>query len=181
MHKNSVVILGSSSVSRSSTLYTLAYSISSKLAKSGKEIFSGGSSGVMEAVSRGAFEADDQKSGVIGSNDDAFFSKGSQYITPGLEHIVNTHRDRSNFIAENFNDFVVLSGGFGTLEELSSLMLYSSTHKRCRIFIYGDQWHSFISWVKGQMLEAGYISEDDMERIYFCGSQEELLRKIEEN
>ena len=160
----SVSIFGSARTNPDDEYYQLAESIARGLSDAGFSVVSGGGPGIMEAANKGAH---DGKSPSIGLN----------IILPHEQH-ANDFQD----IALNFRHFfsrkvmfvkyasayVVLPGGFGTLDELAEILTLVQTGKtrRIPIILVGTTfWSGLIEWFTETMVKQGTISEDDLDLI----------------
>ncbi len=136
-----ITVYGSSQVQPSDVVYQAAEEIGRGLARAGLTVMSGGYYGVMEAVSKGAFEAGGQ---VIGVTTDqiglAFNLQPNRY----LSEIVNYAdlRDRLLHMVEHADGYLAMPGGIGTLHEIAEtweLMRIGGIPRR-PLVCYGPIW-----------------------------------------
>ncbi|MCW8964919.1 MAG: TIGR00730 family Rossman fold protein [Gammaproteobacteria bacterium] len=157
----SVSIFGSARTSPDDEYYALAESIARALSDAGFSVVSGGGPGIMEAVNKGAHAG---KSPSIGLN-----------ITLQHEQVANPYQN----IALNFRHFfsrkvmfvkyasayVVLPGGFGTLDELAEILTLIQTGKTRRIpivLVGSDFWEGLIEWFTETLVKRGTITRGDL-------------------
>jgi len=79
--------------------------------------------------------------------------------------------------------YIILPGGFGTLDELFEAITLIQTHKLVRfpiILVSKNYWGGLISWVKERMLEEGKISDEDMDIFALVDTPEEAVSRVEE-
>ena len=143
----------------------------------GFSVISGGGPGIMEAANKGAFNG---KSSSIGLN-----------ITLPHEQTTNDYQDISlnfrHFFARKVmfvkyaSAYVVLPGGFGTLDELAEILTLIQTGKTRKIpiiLVNEAFWSGLLDWFKTSMLSAGTISEADLDLIQICETPDEVLNTI---
>ncbi|MEM7195569.1 MAG: TIGR00730 family Rossman fold protein [Pseudomonadota bacterium] len=158
-----VSVFGSARTRRSHSDYKLARKVARALSDSGFSVISGGGPGIMEAVNRGAQSG---KSPSIGLN----------IILPGRQETPNPYQDISidfhHFFARKLmfvryaSAYVVMPGGFGTLDEVVECLTLIQTEKTPRIpvvFVNSQFWGGLLSWFEHTLLSSGTISESDLE------------------
>lgn len=161
----SVSIFGSARFKPDHPYYQVSEEISRLLSDSGFAVVSGGGPGVMEAANKGAFAG---KSASVGLN-----------IKLPHEQSGNPYQDISlNFryffarkvmFVKYASAYVVMPGGFGTLDEMSEILTLVQTgkSKRIPIILYGTEfWAGFLNWCETTLVEVGTISADDMNLIH---------------
>ena len=159
--KPSVSFFGSARTDPDDAYYKLAEEIALLLSNSGFAVVSGGGPGIMEAANRGAY---DGKSPSIGLN-----------IKLPMEQAGNPYQDISltfkHFFARKVmfvkyaSAYVVLPGGFGTLDEFAEILTLVQTGKSRRIpiiLVGSDFWSGLLDWFRTAMISAGTISSEDM-------------------
>jgi hypothetical protein len=174
-----VSIFGSARALRGSTEYQLAGKIAEGLAKEGYAIITGGGPGVMEAANKGAAEAGGVSVGLgielpleIGLN---------QYVDIGLEF--RYFFVRKTVFVKYSQAFVVLPGGFGTMDELFEALTLVQTGKITKfpiVLVGSSYWSGLLSWLKTTMLAAGNISAADLELLHVAEDAGEVVRIIKE-
>ncbi len=164
MIQPSVSIFGSARTPEEHPWYRLAEETARLLSDAGFSVVSGGGPGIMEAANRGAQAG---KSPSIGVN-----------IQLPHEQEPNPYQDISlnfrHFFARKVmfvkyaSAYVVLPGGFGTLDELAEILTLVQTGKSRRIpIILVDSafWGGLLDWFRGTLAQAGTISPEDMDLI----------------
>lgn len=159
--KPSVSIFGSARTSPDDRYYKLAEEIACRLSDSGFAVVSGGGPGIMEAANKGAFAG---KSPSVGLN-----------IQLPMEQSGNPYQDISltfkHFFARKVmfvkyaSAYVVLPGGFGTLDEFAEILTLVQTGKsrRIPIILVGSEfWAGLLDWFRTALIKEGTISPDDM-------------------
>ncbi|PIE36585.1 MAG: TIGR00730 family Rossman fold protein, partial [Gammaproteobacteria bacterium] len=158
----SVSIFGSARFKPDHKYYKVSEELSRLLSDSGFAVVSGGGPGVMEAANKGAFAG---KSASVGLN-----------IRLPHEQSGNPFQDismcfkyffaRKVMFVKYASAYVVMPGGFGTLDELAEILTLVQTgkSKRIPIILFGsDFWEGLIDWFTNTLVEAGTISADDMD------------------
>ena len=156
-----VSVFGSARTKEDNPLYAEARNTGKLLVDAGYGVITGGGPGIMEAASRGAFEAGGTS---IGLN-----------IELPMEQHPNTYQTDSLSFRYFFvrkvcflkysTALIVYPGGFGTLDELSEVLTMVQTHKINMvpiIFVGKKFWQGFIEWTQNTLLEEGMISPDDL-------------------
>ncbi len=156
-----VSIFGSARVSAESPYYKLAENVAAGLVEAGYAVITGGGPGIMEAGNKGAAEA----GGIsIGLNIDLpFEQEQNRYANMPLEF--KYFFVRKVMLIKYATAFICMPGGFGTLDELFEAVTLIQTRriKGFPIILAGrEYWQGLFDWIKGTMLEAGKIQEDDL-------------------
>lgn len=173
-----VSIFGSARLKADDPYYEKTVELAGKLAEKGFAIITGGGGGIMEAANKGAAE----KKGK---------SAGLNIVLP-MEQAPNPY---SNIKVE-FNYFfvrkvmfiryamayVIMPGGFGTLDELFEAVTLIQT-KRVKPFpviMFGsDYWGGLVEWVKARLLEGGFISPKDMNILKVTDDLNEVVNIVQ--
>ena len=156
-----VSVFGSARIRPSSPYYVKSMAITSALAKAGFTIISGGGPGIMEAASRGAFEAGGQS---VGLN-----IKLPHESTDNVHQTHSLHfrhfSPRKTIFFMYSMAYVVLPGGFGTLDELFEALTLVQTRKLppAPIVLVGSEfWSGLIDWMREQLLAESTINPGDL-------------------
>ncbi|MCK5787547.1 MAG: LOG family protein [Chlamydiia bacterium] len=174
--KKSIVIFGGSTLERDSQMYATVFKVANTLASSEFSIVTGGSDGVMEAASRGAFEANEDRSMCIHALDDEEFN--DKYVSSGLSIAVKDGFERLRIFVDTFDVFIFFPGGFGTLQELASVLIRQTTHNK-KIFLFGESfWRSLKSWMTDVVLYRGYVGNDVINNVCILQSSDELYKAL---
>lgn len=171
-----VTVFGSARFKEDHPYYNLAREISRELAKHDFAIMTGGGPGIMEAANRGAKEGGGLS---IGCNIVLPFE---QHENPYLDKFVNIEYFfvRKELLRKYSFAFVVLPGGFGTLDEFFETVTLVQTNKieRFPIVVVGKEFHHAIIEHIRVMAENQTISEVDLDLILFTDSVEEVVDHI---
>lgn len=173
----SISIFGSARTKPGSKYYELASSMAKLLTEEGYGVITGGGPGIMEAANKGAFE---NKGTSIGLNIDLPFEQShNAYIDP--DKVLN-HRYffvRKVMFVKYAQAFIVMPGGFGTLDELFEVLTLIQTSKitPVPIVLMGSEfWTGMKDWIKNVMLEEfSTISPKDMDLIPIVDKPEEAF------
>jgi hypothetical protein len=176
-----VSIFGSARTKPDNPYYKMAEEIASKLVLHGYGVITGGGPGIMEAGNKGA-KLQGGKS--VGLNIHLpFEQKSNDYI----DHDKNINFDyffvRKVMFVKYSQGFVVMPGGFGTLDELFEAMTLIQTHKigRFPIVLVGKSfWSGLIDWIKEVLLEKEHnINPDDMFLFSLVDTADEAVQVID--
>ncbi len=176
-----VSIFGSARTKPDTKYYNLAEDIAFRLCKEGYGVITGGGPGIMEAGNKGAHRAGGKS---VGLN-----------IKLPFEQYSNPYIDQDNIITFDYffvrklmfikyaQGFVVMPGGFGTLDELYEALTLIQTKKigRFPIVLVGSAyWSGLFEWIKTTMLAEGNINEEDLDLVRIVDTAEECVAKIDE-
>ncbi|MEN8711268.1 MAG: TIGR00730 family Rossman fold protein [Arenicellales bacterium] len=173
----SVSIFGSARFEPDHPIYKLTEEIALKLSNSGFSIVSGGGPGIMEAANKGAFEG---KSPSIGLN---IALPHEQQANP-YQNISLTFRhffSRKVMFVKFATAYVVMPGGFGTLDEFAEIVTLIQTRKSRRIpiiLVDSDFWSGLIDWFSKTLIKQGTISESDLNLILIIDDPDEVVEAI---
>ncbi|MEJ2059833.1 MAG: TIGR00730 family Rossman fold protein [Gammaproteobacteria bacterium] len=162
--KPSVSIFGSARIGPDQPMYQLAEEISRELSDSGFAVVSGGGPGIMEAANKGAFAG---KSPSIGLNIQLPHEQEAndfQDMSLGFRHFFS----RKVMFVKYASAYVVLPGGFGTLDELAEILTLVQTRKTRRIpiiLVHSPFWQGLLEWFRKDLVDWGTISESDLDLI----------------
>ena len=142
--------------------YELARQIGAELAKAGFAVITGGGPGAMEAANRGAHEAGGLS---IGCNIEL---PHEQHLNPYVDLSVEFHYffARKMMFVKYADAFVILPGGFGTLDELFEALTLIQTGKIRNfpvVLIGHAYWDGLIAWMRDVQLPAGAINQADLD------------------
>jgi len=177
-----VTIFGSARAKPGSKHYEIAVQIAKRLAEEGYGIITGGGPGIMEAANKGAQEG---KTDSIGLNIDLpFEQQANPYIDPDKLIDFRYFFVRKVMFIKYAQAFVVMPGGFGTLDELFEALTLIQTKKidKFPVILFDSEfWKGLLDWIKEQLLEKyHYISPEDLEIIHVTDDVEEVVRIINE-
>ncbi len=156
--------------------------IAKDLSERGYGIISGGGPGIMEAANRGAQEGVGPS---VGLNIDLPFEQNhNPYIDPPHNLEFDYFFVRKVIFVKYSQAFVIMPGGFGTLDELFEALTLIQTKKiaeRPIVLVGSEYWEGLTSWIKKTMLNMEHnISESDLELFRVVDTSEEAVEYIEE-
>ncbi|RRJ90330.1 TIGR00730 family Rossman fold protein [Paenimyroides tangerinum] len=176
-----VSIFGSARTKTDDPFYKLAEEVAFKISKAGYGVITGGGPGIMEAGNKGAHLG----GGIsVGLNIELPFE---QHFNPYIDHDKNVQFDyffvRKVMFVKYSQGFVVMPGGFGTLDELFEAITLIQTKKigKFPIILVGtDFWSGLIDWVKNVLLEKyKNVSPDDMNLIKIVDTADEVVEVLD--
>ena len=172
-----VTVFGSSRFLEDHRYYELARDMGRALAQAGYAVMTGGGPGIMEAANRGAKDAGGLS---LGCN---IRLPREQKPNPYLDRFIHFEHFfvRKVMLVKYSSAFVVLPGGFGTLDEAFEVATLIQTGKLERFPIVGmggDFWTQLRQFARETMLETGVISEDDIAFVHPVESVEEAMAVI---
>lgn len=174
-----VAIFGSARAKAGDFEYETARAIAGLLAQNGYAVITGGGPGVMEGSNRGAFEAGGES---IGLNIELpFEQKGNPFVTTYVNF--RYFFVRKVMFVKYSQAFVILPGGFGTMDELfeSLTLIQTKKIKPFPVILVGRHyWKGLIDWIKDTMLRENKISPTDLEVFKVVDTPEEVLKGIKE-
>jgi len=172
-----VTMFGSARIPEGTPYYELAEKTARLLSDSGFSVISGGGPGIMEAANKGAFFG---KSPSVGLN-----------IQLPHEQANNPYQDISqtfrHFFARKYmfvrfaSAYVVMPGGFGTLDELMEALTLIQTGKARRmpiILVCSDFWKGLIDWFRETLVREKMIDPEDMNLIQIIDDPEKVVEAI---
>lgn len=175
-----VSIFGSARTREGDPYYELAVKISKSIAEAGYGIITGGGPGIMEAGNRGAHLAGGTS---VGLNIDLPFEQhDNPYIDADKSLDFDYFFVRKVMFVKYSQGFVVMPGGFGTLDELFEAITLIQTNKieKFPIVLVGSNfWKGLIEWIKQTMLSMGNISPHDLDLITIADTEEEVVEIID--
>jgi uncharacterized protein (TIGR00730 family) len=175
-----VSLFGSARTQPDHPHYKLAEEIASKLSHAGLGIITGGGPGIMEAANKGASEGGGPS---VGLN-----------INLPFEQTPNPFQDRDKMLTFDYffvrkvmfmkyaQGFVVLPGGFGTMDELFEALTLVQTDKRAKfpiVLVDKEFWSPLLDWINRSLLEEhAYISADDLFLFKLVDTADEAVDEI---
>ena len=155
-----VAIFGSARITPTHPYYQVAEDIARRLSEAGFAVVSGGGPGIMEAVNKGAFEGASPSVGLNIQLPDEQSANAFQDVSQTFQHFFA----RKVMFVKLSCAFVMMPGGFGTLDELMEVLTLVQTGKIRRvpiILVNSKFWGGLLDWVRGQLLSDGLIGVDD--------------------
>ena len=175
-----VSIFGSARTKEGERYYDLAENIAYTLTRNGYGIVTGGGPGIMEAGNKGAKRG---KGTSVGLNIELpFEQKDNPYIDSDKLLDFDYFFVRKVMFVKYSQGFVVMPGGFGTMDELFEAITLIQTRKigKFPIVLVGRKfWSGLIDWIKTTLLEEGNISYGDLDLISIVDTEEEVLKVID--
>lgn len=172
-----VTVFGSARFDENHEYYWLARDLGAALANAGYAVMTGGGPGIMEAANRGAKEAGGLS---IGCN---IHLPEEQEPNAYLDRFIQMEHFfiRKVMLVKYSSAFVVMPGGFGTLDEAFEVATLIQTGKLERFPIVGmglDFWYQLRKFARETMLASGVISEDDIAFVHPVSNVDEALQFI---
>jgi uncharacterized protein (TIGR00730 family) len=169
-----ITIFGSARVSAGSPDYELARGIARRLAEVGFAIITGGGPGIMEAANRGCREGGGLS---IGCNIELPHEQGlNEYVDLGIEF--KYFFARKTMFVKYADAFVILPGGFGTLDELfeSLTLIQTGKIRDFPVVLVGTRyWQGMIDWLRETQIPAGAITETDLALLKLTDDPDEVV------
>jgi uncharacterized protein (TIGR00730 family) len=174
-----VSIFGSARTKPENPFYKLAEEVAFKLTQNGYGVITGGGPGIMEAGNKGASKG---KGISVGLNIELPFE---QHENPWIDKDKNLEFDyffvRKVMFVKYSQGFIVMPGGFGTLDELFEAITLIQTNKigRFPIILVGKKfWSGLIEWIKNTLLGQGNISEKDLKLFRVVDTADEAIEHL---
>ncbi|HEY7720637.1 MAG TPA: TIGR00730 family Rossman fold protein [Pedococcus sp.] len=172
-----VSVFGSARIPVDSPHYTLGREVGRALARAGYAVITGGGPGAMEAANRGALEAGGAS---VGLGIELPFEAG---LNPYVDLGVNFRYffARKTMFVKYAQGFIVLPGGFGTLDELFEALTLVQTQKVTSfplVLIGSEYWSGLFQWLTGTLAEHGTISREDLALLQLTDDVDEAVRII---
>jgi hypothetical protein len=176
-----VSLFGSARTPRDHKHYKMAEEIAAKLVRHGYGVITGGGPGIMEAGNKGAYSEGGKS---VGLN-----------IELPFEQFNNIYIDRDKIMSFDYffvrkvmfvkysQGFVVLPGGFGTMDELFEALTLIQTNKigKFPIVLVGKSyWQGLIDWIRSTLLSHYYIKEEDLDLFCVVDDATEAVKVIDE-
>ncbi|MCL4540689.1 MAG: TIGR00730 family Rossman fold protein [Bacteroidetes bacterium] len=176
-----VSIFGSARMKPGSKYYELTREVAFELAKTGYAIVSGGGGGLMEAANRGAKEAGGES---IGLNIQLpFEQRPNEYIDPDKVMTFQHFFVRKVMFVKYAQGFVVMPGGYGTVDEFSEAITLIQTNKTKTfpvVLMGSSYWKKLLEWMKETALQEGCITEKDLEIFHVCDEPIDAVKIIKD-
>ncbi len=172
-----ISVFGSARTKRDHPDYAIAERLGAALSHAGFAVITGGGPGAMEAANKGACEA----GGIsVGLGIELAFEQG---INDWVDLAVNFRYffARKTMFVKYAQGFVVLPGGFGTLDELFEALVLVQTQKVTEfpIILLGNGfWQGLLDWVRGPLVERGMISVPDLDLVRVTDDVDEAVHLL---
>ena len=176
-----VTIFGSARTKPENPNYLLAEKIAYKISKAGYGIITGGGPGIMEAGNKGAHLG---KGTSVGLNIELPFE---QHFNPYIDHDKNLNFDyffvRKVMFIKYSQGFVVMPGGFGTLDEMFEALTLIQTKKigKFPIILVGSSfWAGLVDWIKSVLVEKEQtVSPEDLDFFKIVDTEDEVVEVLD--
>src|SRR6187549_2461788 len=176
-----VTIFGSARIKSTHPYYKMAEDIAYRLVQHGYGVITGGGPGIMEAGNKGAHRAGGKS---VGLNIFLPFEQsGNIYIDKDKLITFDYFFVRKVMFVKYSQGFIVMPGGFGTLDELSEALTLIQTKKigRFPIVLVGKKfWKGILDWIKTTLVEEKMIHPDDLYLINLVDTPADAVKVIDE-
>jgi uncharacterized protein (TIGR00730 family) len=172
-----VSIFGSARTKPSDPEYKKAEQIAAQFVKNDFAVLTGGGGGIMEAANKGAAEAGGTS---VGMNITLpFEQKPNKYSNVNIEF--NYFFIRKVMFVKYALAYIIMPGGFGTLDELFEAVTLIQTHriKPLPVILVGkDYWSGLLDWIKKCLLEEKRLSPEDMEILQVVDDPKQVVKRV---
>ncbi len=172
-----ITVFGSARVSEGDPAYTMAREIGRLLALEGYAVITGGGPGVMEAANRGCQEGGGLS---VGCNIELPHEQSiNAYVDLGVEF--RYFFARKTMFVKYADAFVILPGGFGTMDELFEALTLIQTGKirHFPVILVGSAFFAgFFEWIKAKLLGEGMISADDLDLVQITDDPKQVVEIV---
>ena len=174
-----VSVFGSARTPKGTDAYRLGVEIGRQAAAAGFAVITGGGPGIMEAANKGACDA----GGVsVGLGIELPHEQGmNRWVDLGINF--RYFFVRKTMFVKYSTGFIVLPGGFGTLDELFEALTLVQTRKVRSfpvVLVGSEYWRGMVDWLRGSMAWEGNIHEEDLELLTIVDSAEDAVRAVRE-
>jgi uncharacterized protein (TIGR00730 family) len=172
-----VSIFGSARTKPDSKHYNKAEELASLFAKNDFAVITGGGGGIMEAANKGAAEAGGTS---VGLNIILPFEQEPNPYS-NIKINFNYFFTRKVMLLKYAAAYIIMPGGFGTLDELFEAVTLIQTHKIKPfpvILVGKNYWSGLIEWVKNKLIEKNTISESDLDILQVMDDPEEIVKTV---
>lgn len=174
---DAVAVFGSARTDPSNPVYDLARQIGRKVAERGFAVITGGGPGSMEAANRGCYEAGGTS---VGLGIELPFEQGmNEWVNLGINF--RYFFARKVMFVRYSRGFIVMPGGFGTMDELFEALTLVQTGKVSLfplVLVGRDFWQPMEHWLKSSLVEAGTISERDLDLFSIVDTADEAVEAV---
>jgi uncharacterized protein (TIGR00730 family) len=174
---SAVSVFGSARTPRDHPEYAVGRQLGEQLARAGYAVITGGGPGTMEAVNRGASEAGGISVGL--GIELPFEQRLNDWVDIGLDF--RYFFARKTMFVKYAQAFVIMPGGFGTLDETFEALTLVQTHKVTRfpVILYGTQyWRGLLDWLRSPALDDGKIRASDLDLVFVSDDITEIVARI---
>jgi uncharacterized protein (TIGR00730 family) len=172
-----VSVFGSARTPHDSPEYAAGRALGAALAKAGYAVITGGGPGAMEAVNRGACEAGGVSVGL--GIELPFEQRLNEWVDIGINF--RYFFARKTMFVKYAQAFVIMPGGFGTLDETFEALTLVQTRKVTRfpVVLFGtDYWGGLLDWLRSTVLAGHKISAPDLDLIHVTDDVDDAVARI---
>jgi uncharacterized protein (TIGR00730 family) len=172
-----VSVFGSARTPRDSAYYAAAEQVGRELADAGYAVITGGGPGAMEAANKGACEAGGMSVGL--GIELPFEQELNEWVDVGV--LFRYFFVRKTMFVKYAQAFVILPGGFGTLDELFEALTLVQTGKVTRfpVILFGSSyWAGLIDWIRSTMVDNGTIAPTDLDLLHVTDDVADVIAVI---
>lgn len=174
-----VSVFGSARIPQDHPFYALGRELGGRIAQLGLPLIAGGGPGLMEAANRGAYEAGGRSVGLNIRLPRE--TSDNRYQTDSL-HFEYFNSRKASFFMHSLA-YVVLPGGFGTLDEVFEAVTLIQTHKQAPapIILIGTAfWAGLIDWIRAQLVTHRMVNPEDLNLLLVTDDLDEVIARIED-
>jgi uncharacterized protein (TIGR00730 family) len=172
-----VSIFGSARITPEHPYYKSAEDIARRLSEAGFAVISGGGPGIMEAVNKGAYES---SSPSVGLNIELPHEQGANAFQD-VSHTFQHFFARKVMFVKHSCAFVMMPGGFGTLDELMEVLTLVQTGKIRRIpviLVHSPYWKGLLDWIRGTLVAERMVGVDDPDLVTLIDDPQAVVEAI---
>jgi uncharacterized protein (TIGR00730 family) len=172
-----VSVFGSARTARDHPYYAAGVELGAALSEAGYAVITGGGPGAMEAANRGAHEAGGLSVGL--GIELPFEQELNEWVDVGISF--RYFFVRKTMFVKYAQAFVILPGGFGTLDELFEALTLVQTRKVTRfpVILFGSAyWSGLVDWIRSTMIDAGTISAADLDLLVVTDDVEAVVAEV---
>ena len=176
--KNAVTIYGSARAKPDDPAYRLGEAIGRELAAHGYTVITGGGPGAMEAANKGAFEQGGESVGLNIYLPEEQETNPYQTISLDFRYFFV----RKVMLVRYATAFVLLPGGFGTLDELfeTATLIQTNRIRPFPLLLIGrDYWQGLLGWLQQRSVPLGYLDQDELDIFHVLDDPKEVVPAIE--
>ena len=170
-----VTVFGSARTTPEDASYQLGVEVGRKLAEHSYAVITGGGPGIMEAANRGAHEAGGLSVGL--GIELPHEQSMNQWINRGVNF--RYFFARKTMFVKYSQGFIVMPGGFGTMDELfesATLVQIGKIRSFPLVLVGTEYWSGLVEWIRSSMVDAGMISPGDVDLLHVVDDPEEAVR-----
>jgi uncharacterized protein (TIGR00730 family) len=173
-----VSVFGSARTPRDSEYYEVAVQLGTALAEAGYAVITGGGPGAMEAANKGACDAGGTSVGL--GIELPFEQELNEWVDIGV--LFRYFFVRKTMFVKYAQAFVILPGGFGTLDELFEALTLVQTRKVTRfpVILFGSAyWSGLVDWIRDTMVAQGTVGPTDLDLLHVTDDVDEVVGLIQ--